>query len=67
MSRLHLVSLLMLVLSFAAPALAAQRSSTMAGRSAVYAPNGMRATSQPLATTAALSVLQQAATRSTRR
>jgi len=31
---------------------------TMAGKSAVYAPNGMAATSQPLATTAAVSVLE---------
>jgi gamma-glutamyltranspeptidase/glutathione hydrolase len=31
---------------------------TMAGRSPVYAPNGIAATSQPLATTAALEVLQ---------
>src|SRR5881398_2888866 len=31
---------------------------TMAGRSPVYAPNGMAATSQPLATSAAVAVLQ---------
>jgi gamma-glutamyltranspeptidase/glutathione hydrolase len=31
----------------------------MAGKSAVYAPNGMAATSQPLATTAAIHVMQQ--------
>jgi gamma-glutamyltranspeptidase / glutathione hydrolase len=36
----------------------AQRAPTMAGRSPVYAPNGVAATSQPLATTAAISVLQ---------
>jgi len=30
----------------------------MAGRSPVYAPNGVAATSQPLATTAAINVLQ---------
>ncbi len=35
------------------------RKPTMAGRSAVYAPNGMAATSQPLATSAALAVLQR--------
>ena len=36
----------------------AQRVATMAGRSPVYAPNGVAATSQPLATTAALEVLE---------
>ena len=36
----------------------AQRPLTMAGRSVVYAPNGVAATSQPLATTAALEVLE---------
>jgi gamma-glutamyltranspeptidase/glutathione hydrolase len=36
----------------------AQRATTMARRSPVYAPNGVAATSQPLATTAALNVLQ---------
>ena len=35
------------------------RKPTMAGRSPVYAPNGMAATSQPLATSAALAVLQR--------
>jgi gamma-glutamyltranspeptidase/glutathione hydrolase len=34
------------------------RPPTMAGKSAVYAPNGMAATSQPLATSAAIQVLQ---------
>src|SRR5690242_9151931 len=34
------------------------RIPTMAGRSPVYAPNGVAATSQPLATTAAINVLQ---------
>ena len=36
-----------------------KRPSTLAGRSTVYAPNGVIATSQPLATTAALQVLQR--------
>lgn len=37
----------------------AARPSTMGGRSAVYAPNGLIATSQPLATSAGLAVLQR--------
>jgi gamma-glutamyltranspeptidase/glutathione hydrolase len=37
----------------------APRPTTMAGRSAVYAPNGVIATSQPLATSAGLAVLQR--------
>jgi len=36
----------------------AQRAPTMAGRSPVYAPNGVAATSQPLATSAAINVLE---------
>jgi gamma-glutamyltranspeptidase/glutathione hydrolase len=36
----------------------APRIPTMAGKSPVYAPNGVAATSQPLATTAAISVLE---------
>jgi gamma-glutamyltranspeptidase / glutathione hydrolase len=40
--------------------LSAQRPiMTMAGKSPVYAPNGIAATSQPLATTTALNVLQK--------
>lgn len=38
---------------------AQQRAPSMAGRSTVYAPNGVIATSQPLATSAGLAVLQQ--------
>jgi gamma-glutamyltranspeptidase / glutathione hydrolase len=38
---------------------AQQRMPTMAGRSPVYAPNGVAATSQPLATSAAIAVLER--------
>ena len=41
------------------PSPAVARRMTMAGRSAVYAPHGVAATSQPLATEAALAVLQR--------
>ncbi len=49
-----------LVLSTLLPTMvvAQQRVPTMAGRSPVYAPNGIAATSQPLATTAAVNVLE---------
>src|SRR5436190_2338574 len=50
---------LALPLMAAAESAGAQRpAATLAGRSPVYAPNGIAATSQPLATTAALRVLQ---------
>jgi gamma-glutamyltranspeptidase/glutathione hydrolase len=48
-----------LVLLVAATAAAAQRVPTVAGRSPVYAPNGVAATSQPLATSAAVAVLER--------
>src|SRR5579884_87182 len=44
--------------AFAPLAATAQYPGTMAGRSPVFAPNGVAATSQPLATSAALRVLQ---------
>ena len=43
----------------AAPLAAQTREPSMAGRSTVYAPHGMIATSQPLATAAGLAVLQR--------
>ncbi|HTL05555.1 MAG TPA: gamma-glutamyltransferase [Gemmatimonadales bacterium] len=48
-----------LALALAGPAAARQKAPSMAGRSTVYAPHGVIATSQPLATTAGLAVLQR--------
>src|ERR1041384_7326837 len=58
---MRLASVGTLTLLAVAQTVAAQqpRNSTMAGRSVVYAPNGMAATSQPLATSAALAVLER--------
>jgi gamma-glutamyltranspeptidase / glutathione hydrolase len=58
MSRLPAGGLLVAALFVLAPRADAQRAATMAGRSPVYAPNGVAATSQPLATSAAIRVLE---------
>lgn len=50
---------LMLTLAEPTDAQVQRPTPTMAGRSTVYAPNGMAATSQPLATTTALNILQK--------
>src|SRR5512134_2026246 len=54
LSRLGVIASLV-----AMPAGAQEGAASMAGRSTVYAPNGVIATSQPLATAAGLAVLQK--------
>jgi gamma-glutamyltranspeptidase / glutathione hydrolase len=49
----------LLLLAATSLPLAAQRPTTLAGRSTVYAPSGMIATSQPLASAAGLQVLRE--------
>jgi gamma-glutamyltranspeptidase/glutathione hydrolase len=56
---LRIGTLSVLSLGLAAPAQARQKPPSMAGRSTVYAPHGVIATSQPLATAAGLAVLQR--------
>jgi gamma-glutamyltranspeptidase/glutathione hydrolase len=55
----RVVVLLGIALTAAQPVMAQTRAPSMAGRSTVYAPHGVIATSQPLATSAGLAVLQQ--------
>ncbi len=56
-AKLFLVGFLFLLMT--SPARPQQRPTTLAGRSAVYAPHGVIATSQPLATAAGLAVLER--------
>ncbi len=51
--------LLLVLATASSTTLVAQRAPSMAGRSTVYAPRGVIATSQPLATSAGLAVLQR--------
>jgi len=59
-SRAHLITIILLSAAcLTVTLLAAQKPSSMAGRATVYAPNGIVATSHPLASSAGLNVLQK--------
>jgi gamma-glutamyltranspeptidase/glutathione hydrolase len=57
-SSVFAAGMIVVASSLAAQQRPVPRPPTMAGKSAVYAPNGMAATSQPLATSAAIHVMQ---------
>lgn len=59
MTRLRLVAAALTAVLAAPAALHAQRPTTLAGRSTVYAPNAVVATSQPLASATGLEVMRQ--------
>ncbi len=59
MSVARTTAVLLTLLGASTPAQAQERAPSLAGRSTVYAPHGIIATSQPLATSAGLGVLQR--------
>ena len=59
MTRLYPITAALIAVLATPPALRAQRPTTLAGRSTVYAPHAAIATSQPLASAAGLEVLRE--------